>query len=403
MWTGLWLLTGLLVGDYGTYSSSVMGWSDLIQIASLAGRPAIDFLMALFGTTLLELWTLPELFVKSSAEWQAQEEEENNANTIPRRAKWPCSLYLSLAKHPFVLYGLLMALVLTYGGAQVNIHKDSIFQESYKDYVPPSVPVGCLAGQTASQPIQNYTYWFNRSTELVQKGARIVLWSELTAFTADEEDETRFRALSKEFASRNNVYLAAAYGTYNNPPLENKLILVSPKGEILIDYNKAHPVPIVELQPPGEPIVQYVDTEEFGRVGLAICFDYNFPQFIWQAGQNGVDLMLQASQTWGPMGTYHTQGNALRAVENGFTLFRCVTEGMSGVFEPTANGIFTQKNPTIYDEIRLFYLPLQKHRVTLYAYIGDTFGYSCLIASILATGYLAWKEYKPKRQGQLSI
>lgn len=56
---------------------------------------------------------------------------------------------------------------------------------------------------------------------------------------------------------------------------------------------------VKEPQEPGKPIVPYVDTKEFGRIGLAICFDYNFPQFIWQAGRNNVDLMLQASQTWG--------------------------------------------------------------------------------------------------------
>ncbi|KAG0169075.1 hypothetical protein DFQ30_003988 [Apophysomyces sp. BC1015] len=377
-----------------------MGWSDLIQVASLGGRPLIDFLVALFGTTVLELATLPALFKKASVPSEIVE-DAIDGETLPSSS--PFALHFSLAKHPFVLYSILMGLVAVYGGSQVNIHNGSMFQVAYSDYVPPSVPVGCLAGQSALVPQQDYTHWFNRSAELVQKGARLVLWSELTAFTTDEQDEAHFLELAKTFASTHHIYLAATYGTSGFPPTENRLVLISPEGQILINYNKAHPVPIVELQEPGEPVIQYVDTKEFGRIGVAICFDYNYAQFIWQAGRHKVDVMLQASQTWGPMGTYHAQQNAIRAVENGFTLFRCVSEGMSGVFEPTANGIFTQKNPTLTDEIRLFYLPLQKRINTLYGYIGDTFGYSCLIAGIVATGYLGWKEYKLKRDGQLAI
>lgn len=48
----------------------------------------------------------------------------------------------------------------------------------------------------------------------------------------------------------------------------------------------------------------FVDTPEFGRVGAAICFDFNFPSFMLQASKNKIDLMLQASWTWGKL-TYN--------------------------------------------------------------------------------------------------
>jgi len=44
-----------------------------------------------------------------------------------------------------------------------------------------------------------------------------------------------------------------------------------------------------------------------------------------------VDLLLQPSWTWGAILTRHMEGNAVRAVENGFSLLRCSSQGESGV------------------------------------------------------------------------
>lgn len=110
--------------------------------------------------------------------------------------------------------------------------------------------------------------------------------------------------------------------------------------------------------------------------------------------------MIQPSWTWGPIGTYHQQGNILRAVENGFTLFRCVSQGVSGVFEPTLNSVFNQKVASNNIEKYLFYLPIQKRINTLYGYIGDSFSYLCIISS-LALLFVTWRN--SKRQNQLTI
>ena len=44
-----------------------------------------------------------------------------------------------------------------------------------------------------------------------------------------------------------------------------------------------------------------------------------------------VDLLLQPSWTWGAILTRHMEGDSVRAVENGFSIFRCSSEGESGV------------------------------------------------------------------------
>jgi apolipoprotein N-acyltransferase len=102
----------------------------------------------------------------------------------------------------------------------------------------------------------------------------------------------------------------------------------------------------------------------------------------------------------GPIGTYHEQGNILRAVENGFTLFRCVSQGVSGIFEPTLNSVLTQKVASNIVEKYLFYLPIQKRVATLYGYIGDSVSYLCLLTSA-ALLYFTYR--KSRRHSQLSL
>jgi apolipoprotein N-acyltransferase len=68
----------------------------------------------------------------------------------------------------------------------------------------------------------------------------------------------------------------------------------------------------------------------------------------------------------------------IRAVENGFTLFRCVSQGVSGIFEPTLDSLYTQKVASVNNDQYLFYLPIQKRVATVYSYIGNIFVYICL-------------------------
>ncbi|KAG1456779.1 hypothetical protein G6F56_006757 [Rhizopus delemar] len=270
-----------------------------------------------------------------------------------------------------------------YGGARINIHTGSFYQVSYPHYVPKHQPVGCVVGGGSVFPdLQfNHGFWFNKSTELVEAGAKLVLWSELVAVVQNKEEEDILLQRAKDFAITHQVYLAITYGLLE-PVEKNKLVFLTKGGDIAINYNKAHPVPLAETQPPGDPIIQSVYTEEFGRVGAAICFDYNFPHLLHQASELDIDVMLQSTWTWGPTGTYHAQTSHTRAVENGFTLLRCASQGLSGIFEPTMNSIFNQKVASLNAESYVFYLPIQKRIHTLYGCIGDTLSYVAMVSTL---------------------
>ncbi|KAI9478058.1 MAG: carbon-nitrogen hydrolase [Benjaminiella poitrasii] len=374
LWTSLWLFLARYgpLGDYISLSTNVVVWPEFGQIASLGGRSLMDFWMALLGTILFEY-------------------------TISEKER--------ISGRPLTIFSILMALMLIYGGARINIHTNSFYQVNYPEYVPKTVQVGCIVGPGGSPDFpqlqaQSPDIWLNMTKELAETGAKLVLWSELTMNVKDAEEEEFLVQQAKDLAQFHQIYLGITYGTAN----ENKLVFITKQGEIGFDYNKAHPVPGIETQPPGPDLLQYIDTEEFGRIGGGICFDFNFPSFISQASTHKVDIMLQPSWTWGPIGTYHQQSNIIRAVENGFTLFRCVSQGVSGIYEPTLSGIFNQKVASINAEKYSFYLPLQKRVDTLYGYIGDSFGFACML---ITASLIVFTHYTSKRptllQGELAI
>ena len=118
-----------------------------------------------------------------------------------------------------------------------------------------------------------------------------------------------------------------------------------------------------------------------GMIGGAICFDMDFPQYLRQAGAAGVNLLLQPSNTWGPIGDYHFRGNALRAVENGFTHVRCSSGGYSGVATPFYS--FAQHSATLHNETLAFRVPVRSPVWTIYSHAGFLLEWAVVIAAVL--------------------
>ncbi|KAI8069825.1 carbon-nitrogen hydrolase [Gilbertella persicaria] len=388
MYAGIWQLIYRFggLGDFPSWTTHVVIWADFAQIASWGGRSLIDFVVALFGACLLELLPSKKTIREEVDEFAGEEEE------LPERVLHPWKAFLI---HPMTLFCVLLAILLSYGGARVNIHAKSFYQVGYPDYIPQKQPVGCVIGSEELELQLQHDIWFNMTESLIESGAKLVLWSELTAAVKNEKEEDALIERARKVARERQVYLGITYAL-GDPTTANKLVFITKTGDIGINYNKAHPVPSVEPQSAGPEELQYVDTEDFGRVGGAICFDFSFPHFIQQASKQKVDLVLQPR----PFGTYHENGNVLRTVENGFTRLRCSSQSISGVTEPTLNSVFTQRVASLNREKYIFYLPLQKHVKTLYRYIGDAFGYICLIISV-STVAMTFRKIQRERQVSL--
>lgn len=234
-WTGLWVFYGVWgkFGDSYTFSNALTaGWPELLQLAALLGRPSLDFVLAMFGTAVLELLTA--------------------LRVAP--APVTCTPRASLAGYrAAAAYATLMVLVLAYGGFRVNIHNGSFYQVGYTKYVPDTIPVGCVVGPGGiDMPLQyNHTRWFDKSVQLARSGAKLVLWSEETAAVDDTAAETDLLEQAKQVAVEHGIYLAITYDV-RGAVAQNKLTMITPSGDIAINYNKAHPVPGVVRESPRE-------------------------------------------------------------------------------------------------------------------------------------------------------
>lgn len=76
-------------------------------------------------------------------------------------------------------------------------------------------------------------------------------------------------------------------------PFENKMVLIDPSGQIVVNYLKSRPVAGWEasIMVRGDAHVPIVSTS-VGRIATAICFEADFPEFIRQAGKGRADLLM---------------------------------------------------------------------------------------------------------------
>ncbi|CAG8746764.1 7266_t:CDS:2, partial [Acaulospora morrowiae] len=156
---------------------------------------------------------------------------------------------------------------------------------------------------------------------------------------------------------------------------------------------------------PGKGTLQTSHTSDFGIIGGAICFDYNFPKLIGQASTHGVDFMLDASWTWGPSANYHPRINVIRSIENGFTLFRCNSYGISGVWGPYGEPYAAVQ--TLEDVSVAFQIPLYRRVKTVYGVFGEAWAWMCVgftvVFLIVIITNMYGSENAKETLGRLSI
>jgi predicted amidohydrolase len=125
--------------------------------------------------------------------------------------------------------------------------------------------------------------------------------------TSESLDGLSVRTLSK-LARRHRTYIVCPIDRHDATGRFNSSILLDRRGEIACVYDKVHPYWPGEYQKfpavlPGENIA--VCDTDFGRIGLAICFDVNWPEQ-WRAmADRGAELVIWPSA--------YSAGRALQA------------------------------------------------------------------------------------------
>jgi apolipoprotein N-acyltransferase len=226
---------------------------------------------------------------------------------------------------------------------------------------------------------------FARTRREARAGAKIVVWGEAAAqLMAD--DESRLIDYGRGVAAAEKIYLVMAMAVLDmaeEKPVRNKLVLITPAGDVAWDYVKSVPVPgpeaAISLRGDGRfPVLK----TPFGKLGGAICYDMDFPALVRQAGRGGVDLMLVPAHDWRELGDLHADLAAFRAVENGFSLLRPDNEAVSVAVDGLGRPIATMDYFANADAVIVADIPTRR-AWTLYRYIGDAFAGLVLLALAL--------------------
>jgi hypothetical protein len=147
---------------------------------------------------------------------------------------------------------------------------------------------------------------------------------------ARDADEPAFLTQAAGIAHARGIYLFAAYIVWRPGlplPIENKVAAIDPGGRIVWTFRKAHPIVALEDSRVvrGDADLRVIDTP-YGRIGLAICHDLDFPEQIRRASR-GVDLLIDPSNDWYAIEWLHANMHRYRAAENGVPLFRPTDHG----------------------------------------------------------------------------
>jgi apolipoprotein N-acyltransferase len=322
---------------------------------------------------------------------------------------WERGFSVQQAGRGLAVYGLALGLVLFFGGLRLAIAPPrsytvqvSVLTTNLDEEVIPEwgeererrLAAGSLntEDRQALEGIMkatNENLW-HRSRLEAQAGSKIVVWNEYDAHVFQDHEQA-FLQHSRDLAREEGIYLAMPLIVLIADPaqrpqperfVENKLVLITPAGEIGFQYRKANLLIGWEAEYAirGPRTIRWVDSP-YGRLAGVICLDMDYPSFMRQAGQAGVDIVLSGAID----GTASTKDNPLhaimasfRAIESGFSLARGGKYGQSLLVDYQGHILGTARHQTADGRTAVGHVPTQGVQ-TLYALVGDLFAWLCLL------------------------
>ncbi len=217
-------------------------------------------------------------------------------------------------------------------------------------------------------------------------GAKVVFGIE-TVISLDKDVENEFIEKAKIIAQKNSIYLGLPMEVipkdYPEVRPENKIIWISPEGQVLFTYHKSKPTPGEGDY--GDGVIKYFDSP-YGRISTAICFDMDFLSLINQTSNMNIDIMLVPGNDWKDISPYHTYAASFRAIEHGFNMVRSVSQGFSASFNYKGQTLSSQDFFNTDDVILYSDVPT-KGQKTIYSQLGDYFAWLCIIFFVIISAF----------------
>jgi apolipoprotein N-acyltransferase len=375
------MLEGTPIGSWAAVVHSQHGQLPLLQLLAVTGSAGIAFLIAWTATVTNLVW-----------------QQGLRADTVRRIAA-----------------GLVVALLttLTLGGARlafaapptstvrvagIAIDNDEILVRTWSPVRQGTPLTDDDRQQLAGEIAGLHDRLFDLSEREVAAGADIVAWAEDNALVF-REDARALIDRGRTFAARHDIALFMGMVVLEaGQPADNQVVGITPDGEVAFTYLKSVPAP-GEGSRPGDGQVAWMDTP-WGRIGVAICFDYDFPALIRQAGRAGIDIMINLADDTPAIDPLHPNMAIPRAIENGFAMIR-PTQGARSIAVDGYGRTLAVQEAT--HPARHFAVDLPTTKVpTIYPHLGDLLAYLAMAGLVLVTVRATRRRNRPNRPSAAS-
>jgi apolipoprotein N-acyltransferase len=356
-------------GSFGAQAYTQYNSLVLMQLLSVTGMWGITFLMTWFAAIVNYAWE--------------------------RSFSWP------EIRRGVIIYAGIMLAVLAYGNIRLAFFQPqadtmrvhgftAVDGRQLKPELMQAQQESWRAYRQLSAEIQDL--YFEGTVREARAGAQLVLWPENAVWLASE-DEAALIARGQQIAQQEGIYLAMGFATeyQDDTPYENKLIIVDPAGEIVLEHYK-YGGQSLEGFKPGDGILRTVETP-FGTLSGIICWDTDFHAPVRQAGRNGTDILLSPSFEWRAISPMHAQMAVFRAIENGVSLVRLADNGLSIVADPYGRTVATVDFFTASEWVMVAQVPTAGV-FTIYSVIGDLFGWLAVVGFVVIVGWgvVRWRR-----------
>ena len=242
-------------------------------------------------------------------------------------------------------------------------------------------------GKNPALPVSEYMDYIQSTIIKANKSeAKIILFAE-EAFGLYLKDRKEIIDFTAKLAEKYNIFVVLSLGVViDTDSLKNEAILISDKGKVLYNYEKKYLIVIMEaLFHSNNSEYKTFDTE-LGKLGVAICYDINFPDYLNQLSRLGLDTLLIPSWDWDGLTEYHSLNLRFRAVENGFNAMKSTAHGitLSTDYKGRFLSYFKPYGCQDYFVLSSLY---KKGTKTLYSYIGKYFNLLLLFLLLLVDAH----------------
>ncbi len=364
-WAAFDFLVGLLSpnGTWGSIAYTFTEQLPLAQVVSVTGWTGLTFLIGWMGTTVNRSWE------QGGTSWRGSTLFVGSLLVVLLLGG------LRLVMTPGVPQTLRAAAVVAPGTFETE-HIEELWR--YTRGVELS-PAGVeLARARIAESLDEH---FDLVRREARAGAELVVWAEANA-SLTEAEEAGWLQLAQRVAREESIYLgmgATVFRPETRERTKNTLVLVGPDGAIEWRFLKATRVPGTG-NVKGDGVLPRLDTDH-GRWSAAICFDLDFPILIRQAGLMDADLLLAPSNDWPEVREIHLRMHVLRAIEQGFTLFRPTKDGISAAVDPYGRVLARLDTEFSPEKVMVVNLPVQGV-TTVYSRLGDAFSWLCVVAFV---------------------